>query len=327
MADPWAHGAVAYPLTALTDNSLLEDADPALFHALAFLSATIRIDVGDRLRAEAALPPHNLVIDDAVASTLHIDPLPVLAANQFTFPLFALFRREEGEIEQTMTLRSDAAVWGFAYVLPSLTPAQQIALQPILRSVARSLTRYVRKGSHPDYESGRRVFYEAGIQQAKIGPITYGGYAPIDETGESGFFRAITGTIEVLERDMPVSSAITTPFAGANLNIDIRDPDDTVSVDVTTARTQQPPTLVSISPSTGSKAGGTPVAVTGTLFRAPARLAFGGIEVPAVVVNATTITAVTPEHAAYPTFAADLIIVNGDGQAARLAEAFTYTTP
>jgi hypothetical protein len=60
-----------------------------------------------------------------------------------------------------------------------------------------------------------------------------------------------------------------------------------------------PPTVTSIAPTTGTTLGGTSVTLTGTNFTGATALTFGGTAATGVtVVNATTITAMTPAHAA-----------------------------
>ena len=58
-----------------------------------------------------------------------------------------------------------------------------------------------------------------------------------------------------------------------------------------------PPTVVSVSPSSGPEAGGTPVTITGTNFTPTSSVSFGGFPAASVVVNsATSITAASPAH-------------------------------
>jgi uncharacterized repeat protein (TIGR01451 family) len=62
--------------------------------------------------------------------------------------------------------------------------------------------------------------------------------------------------------------------------------------------TQVTPTIASITPATGPPAGGTPITITGTNFTPGATVTIGGLMATSVVVvDATTITAVTPAHA------------------------------
>jgi plastocyanin len=81
------------------------------------------------------------------------------------------------------------------------------------------------------------------------------------------------------------------------------------------------PTLTSISPTSGSSAGGTSVTLTGTNFAAPCTVDFGGAAGTAVAVpNSTTITTTTPAHAAGPV----TVTVNCGGGGASLPGGFTF---
>ena len=82
------------------------------------------------------------------------------------------------------------------------------------------------------------------------------------------------------------------------------------------------PTVSSVSPNSGSTAGGTAVTITRTNFVAGATVTFGGTAATnVVVVNSTTITATTPGGNAG---AATVTVTNPGGQAGSLANGFTY---
>lgn len=84
------------------------------------------------------------------------------------------------------------------------------------------------------------------------------------------------------------------------------------------------PTAGAINPAFGSPSGATPVTITGTNFLAGAKVYFDGVAAGSVVVvNATTITAVTPAHqpAVVP-----VTVVNTDNQGATLAQGYTFDT-
>jgi hypothetical protein len=88
--------------------------------------------------------------------------------------------------------------------------------------------------------------------------------------------------------------------------------------------TNPAPTVTSITPTTGSQAGGTSVTITGTGFLAGATVKFGGTSATNVsVVNATSITATTPANAAGKV---DVVVTNTDSQSATLAQSFTYAS-
>ena len=82
------------------------------------------------------------------------------------------------------------------------------------------------------------------------------------------------------------------------------------------------PTLTDITPDTGSAAGGTAVNITGDGFMDKAKVTFGGVAATAVVVaNPTSLTAVTPAHAAGPV---DVEVTNTNTRKGVLKNGFTY---
>ena len=85
-----------------------------------------------------------------------------------------------------------------------------------------------------------------------------------------------------------------------------------------------PPTVASVSPSSGATTGGTAITITGTNFAAGATVSFGAAAATnVVVVNTTTITATTPAGSA----GAVTAIVTVNGQSGGLANGFTYVLP
>lgn len=82
------------------------------------------------------------------------------------------------------------------------------------------------------------------------------------------------------------------------------------------------PTISAVDPNVGPVAGGTPVTIKGTGFVEGMRVTFGGIAATAVnVASATSLTAVTPAHAAG---VVDVQVANPDKQAGTLKSGFSY---
>ncbi|HEY6329495.1 MAG TPA: IPT/TIG domain-containing protein, partial [Blastocatellia bacterium] len=91
------------------------------------------------------------------------------------------------------------------------------------------------------------------------------------------------------------------------------------------SQTLPPPSLSSISPNSGSTAGGTSVTISGSAFQSGLSVTIGGsVATGVTVVNSTTITASTPSGSAGT---ANVTVTNPDGQSATLASAFTYVQP
>ena len=323
--DLFRHGGVGYPLPAALTNPLLQDADPVLAAALDFFSSQLDKFLGARLKAQAA--PYGIIINKAVGKALALEPTPDILAENFVFPLMCLWRVTEAESELTTGWDSDAGVWTFAYVLPLMPPAAKIVLSPILRSVGRVVAHATKQGFDPDYQSGKLVWNDAGVQQINLKELRYGNVEAIAQ--EAAAYKAIMGTFEVRERDMYAMGDLE-PFTGADAGIDLQAVDGTTLPDAVDFATYPLPTIASLSPNVGSKAGGTLVTLTGSGYRpgTPTKLALDGVPCTAVnVLSSTQLQAVTGPHAAYPTFIADAVVTNADGLTARKPAAFTYTTP
>lgn len=85
------------------------------------------------------------------------------------------------------------------------------------------------------------------------------------------------------------------------------------------------PTVTSLNITTGPTAGGTAVTITGTNFVSGATVDLGGnAATSVVVVGATSITCVTPAHAAG---AVAVTVTNPDMQSGSLSNAFTFVAP
>jgi hypothetical protein len=83
-------------------------------------------------------------------------------------------------------------------------------------------------------------------------------------------------------------------------------------------------TVASVSPATGDARGGLPVTITGSNFVAGATVSFGvSTASKVVVVNSTTITAVTPPHVAG---SANIVVTNSAGDQGSLPNGFLYTS-
>ncbi|HEX5164078.1 MAG TPA: IPT/TIG domain-containing protein, partial [Thermomicrobiales bacterium] len=85
------------------------------------------------------------------------------------------------------------------------------------------------------------------------------------------------------------------------------------------------PAVSAVTPASGPTGGGTSVTITGSAFATGATVSIGGVAATAVtVVNATTITATTPAHAAGT---ADVTVTNPDGQRGILTNGYTFIPP
>lgn len=123
---------------------------------------------------------------------------------------------------------------------------------------------------------------------------------------------------------------VTTPSASSTGAVDVvvMNPDHQTATRASgfTYSTAAPaPTITAISPNFGLTTGGTAVTITGGNFVATPTVTFGGTPATGVAyVNATTLTANAPAHAAG---LVNVVVTNPDAQAATLANGYYYAPP
>ena len=101
--------------------------------------------------------------------------------------------------------------------------------------------------------------------------------------------------------------------------------DSVASSGVNVVPVSGPPTVTSISPTSGSTAGGTSVTITGTNFITGATVTIGGSSCTSVVVvSSSSITCTTPSGTAG---GKDVVVATGVSPNATLAGGFTYVAP
>ena len=101
--------------------------------------------------------------------------------------------------------------------------------------------------------------------------------------------------------------------------------DSVASSSVSVVPVSGPPTVTSISPTSGTTAGGTSVTITGTNFISGTTVTIGGSSCTSVVVvSSTSITCTTPSGTAG---AQDVVVLTGVSPNATLTGGFTYVAP
>ena len=127
------------------------------------------------------------------------------------------------------------------------------------------------------------------------------------------------------------SSSVTAIAPGGTagpVEVQLTNPDGTSATTIFTYIAA--PSITTISPASGSSAGGTLVTITGSGFQSGATVQVGGVSATSVsLLGSTTITATTPAHATgdQPTVAVDVVVSNPDGQKATKSNGFTYNAP
>lgn len=335
-------GQEVYPLTTTSGNTLLQDADAALFYMLDFWKSMLVQHVGARLVSElaaAGVTTSGHPITSAVMMVAPYDPAPYMVGNQLAFPLLAVYRKSVTTEWREVGFERDVSTFGATFVLPPLTAGQAEKIVPILGSVYKVLRARTTQGYDPNYTPPGGAtgglpwtapfanLEEIGVSSARIGEFS----------GEGNLhFPTLIFEARCIERDNPPSQAVQplSVLAGVDVTTSIVASDGTSFAGPSNVTTNPAPTITSLSVTTGSQAGGTAVTITGTGFtpgwvgsrNGSGAVLFGNTPATSVVVvSATSITCVTPAMLGGGTVTVS--VLNGDAQFASLPAAFTFTTP
>jgi hypothetical protein len=159
------------------------------------------------------------------------------------------------------------------------------------------------------------------------GPITGGTAVTITGTnfvsGATVSFggSAATGVTYVSSTSI---TATTPSHAAGTVNVAVTNPDSQSGALSNGFSYDPPPSIVTVTPSSGLTSGGTSVVITGSNFVSGATVSFGGSPATSVsFVSSTSLTATTPSHAAGTV---NVAVTNPDSQSGTLTNGFTYTT-
>ncbi len=210
---PFQYGEVQYPLPAQTSGaSLLSVADPLIATLLDFFAYRITTYVGDALTTAAA--SGGVVITSAVETKLSIDPMAIAKADQFKFPLLAVWRKRSDNSDKTTNWHSYLSKIGIAYILPPMTAAQSLRVWPILHGVNDVIDHSVMVGHDAGFDSDVRIFAEAETGRARLMRCEFSRY-PFGDTMD---FQAWTGELEVVELMRATTAGLPT-YQGSNVSI------------------------------------------------------------------------------------------------------------
>lgn len=212
-------GGAVYPLTTAGSNTLLQDADPALYWATDFWRSVLETHLYARWAVERAAA--NVAVPDTtklVQQLVPFDPVPYLKRDQFKFPLLAAYRMTEGrDADRTIAWVDVQATWGVALILPPISPSQLERVNPILRAFRDVLYERTNNQADPSYHSGEVVWSNL----AKVELIGFQGADFRPALGmDNLIFPCCTLRASVTERVQPVDGAYDV-LAGQDVEIDV----------------------------------------------------------------------------------------------------------
>ncbi len=142
------------------------------------------------------------------------------------------------------------------------------------------------------------------------------------QTGAGVFVGGMAATSVTFVNSTQLNAVTPARGTSGTVDVQVNNPNGGVGTLSSGFTFQSPVSVTSINPNAGPAGGGTSVTLTGNNFQPGAAVMFGGLAGSSVVVsNASTLSALTPSHAAG---LVDVDVVNTDGQSAGLVAAFTF---
>ena len=161
-----------------------------------------------------------------------------------------------------------------------------------------------------------------------VGPVLGGTTVEVTGTGFLAGARVSIGGSDcssVNVMSLSQLTCVTSAHAEGSVEVRVTNIDGQIAEKQNAFRYQAPPVVTSISPSSGSVAGGTRVTISGTGFESGIAVMLGDVACSSVtLVNSTSLTCVSGAHAAG---VVDVVVRNEDRQMGRLAQGFTYEPP
>jgi hypothetical protein len=225
-------GNVVFPLPSSTANSLLQDADPVIYQALAFYQAILSIHLGARWNAEVTAAGLSKYSGKISTLIVPFDPLPFLTQAGFDPPVLALYPTSEESTERTRAWYQGGRALTLAWVLPPFTVENRNRLAPFLGAAVKVLRDRTILGYDPGYQSGALFAQLAGLEQFDLGRATYGGIAGLQT---NMVFPTVTLELVAYERRMVTPGLAT--LAGTDGTITVADDDNPSPITVVQTQT------------------------------------------------------------------------------------------
>ncbi|HYU31849.1 MAG TPA: IPT/TIG domain-containing protein [Thermoanaerobaculia bacterium] len=173
------------------------------------------------------------------------------------------------------------------------------------------------------------VFPAVTVSQTSPNHGLASGGTPVTITG-SGFQNGATVTFggtaspSVTFNNSTQLTATTPAHAAGQVNVVVTNPDTSSGTGTNAFTFDSIPSISSLSPNSGTTAGGTSVAINGANFQNGATVTFGGTAVAVTFNNSTKLTVTAPAHA---TGAVGVTVTNPDTGFGTKTNAYFYTPP
>lgn len=191
-------GGVSFPVDDSPFVASITALDPVLARALVFYKAMLETHLGAYFAAMVTDSGATNLSSSIVAETVGYDVTPYLTADQYKFPLLAMYSTEEEIKDHTVAWYKSTNKYVLLYVLPPLTAAQANKILPILKGIKSVIVDRTIQGYDPAYQNSLEVWADVGVME--IG-VTNARYGALPNVTTNLTFPALELSIECQERE------------------------------------------------------------------------------------------------------------------------------
>lgn len=236
----WFYGGVQYPLSATSTNTLLRDADPAIYYALDFYQWVLEQYIGPRwVKACASAnyrgPDQNL-LTKLTNIAIGYNPVSELVSMQASLPILAIYRVSSTSLYKTVVKSEEQTIWEMVHILPPMDAAQMEQLLAVQHAMYALVDNRTEWGMDPAYTPpggalGQQSWQLAGIEEIQCQSCRYELY------GEVGSLAMPVLIARFLVKERQGRYLGFPPFFGAAIKENVTDPstnttlNDVVDVD------------------------------------------------------------------------------------------------
>lgn len=192
----FASAGAVYPLVSPGVNSILQDADPAIYYATLFFVQMLKTHLGARWSAECIAANRADLAPNIVLSTSSYEPYSHLQELQLQLPMLAVYRMSAKSLEKSIQRTHIRSTWKVDWIMPPLTAAQMLRLSPFLKAVYEVMDIRASDQSDKSYASGASPWAQANVEEMGFEEYQLGNL----KTASDITFPVMSSTFTCLER-------------------------------------------------------------------------------------------------------------------------------
>lgn len=329
----WSYNNAIYPTALPVVEPILAQNDPVAFVCSSYITSFAATYLAPSYAAECkkvGLTNANLnfIKDGYFISMLINNPLnPLLfESSSYKFPLACLYREGERYNQLTLTKLQIISDFVLDIIFPPLTQPQYTRLYSFQHLFSEAFESKFFRGTDPLYQNGTPVFQMAGLSWLTLTGTKYDPLVVMDAKENRIYFPKLTVRFSAYERQKFVS-ANAAPLSSVDVSLNLVSGEyPSIPYHFADGYVPTVPSITGISPSSGSVAGNTSLAIAGTCLTDIVSVSLCGVPVKMLLVNNKSLL-LASSGPSLSAVTGDLVAIDNQGGVHTLRNVYTYTTP